>query len=255
MIEPINFAIEDTFNEASFQMLVDSAATEADSLFSIPEDKWKVESVLKHGSVETTIYSLPVVINNNKKAPPVLSISIRLGVNADEFFKFLTTTVEGYKYLDPDSDPSHFNVPISGPFSLPGHSLSKAQAEYTTLKIPLCTMRDYVVMNAHDFSRRRWYCKSILLDDKYTGHTGYTGTGPVASHPGGCVRMGYISCYWVQDLPEDVDGKSCLLRVFQWIDMGGWLSSISAGANTSYFKPFIQRSLEKYPIDSSHIRK
>merc|ERR1719191_68191 len=110
------------------------------------------------------------------------------------------------------------------------------------MKLPLASKRDYVVMNAHDFSRQRWYCKSIQIPAKYPGCSSYLdGTAALSGEK---IRMAYNVVYAVES--GETLG-SCYLRVVQWLDIGGWMSKANKGANLKYLELFIKRAGKTFP--------
>eukprot|EP00746_Dinoflagellata_sp_MGD_P143826 gnl/MRDRNA2_/MRDRNA2_76611_c0_seq1.p1 gnl/MRDRNA2_/MRDRNA2_76611_c0~~gnl/MRDRNA2_/MRDRNA2_76611_c0_seq1.p1 ORF type:complete len:283 (+),score=41.89 gnl/MRDRNA2_/MRDRNA2_76611_c0_seq1:81-929(+) len=232
--------------------VANAAHQEAEKILSMPLSDWKLESTVEG----TGIYSFPeVTVNGVKKSGSLMQTRIKIGKNATKFFKFLTTE-EGYCFLDPDADPSDFNKPVLGPYQWQstGDQNSKIQVEYAQLdmKLPFVTKRDYVVMNAHDFSRRRWYCKSIQMPSKYPGCTSYykvaDGKGAVLSD--GKIRMAYSVAYAVEDGETD---ETCYLRVVQWLDMQGKMGWANAGANKKYMGLFIERAHDKFPSEQADV--
>jgi len=237
----IAYQLEEELTYQTSLKIANGAHKEAEKVMSIPLSEWKLENTVEG----TDIYSFSeVLVNGMKSKGSVMQTRIKLGKNARDFFRFLTTK-EGYCFLDPDANPDDFNKPIAGPFGWTGNGYdSKIQAEYAQLdlKLPFVTKRDYVVMNAHDFSRRRWYCKSIQMPSKYPGCTSYSKDG--AKMSGDKIRMAYCVAYSVED---GETRETCYLRVIQWCDMGGKMSFANDGGNKKYLETFIKRAGEKFP--------
>mmetsp|Transcript_2400 Transcript_2400/g.4251 ORF Transcript_2400/g.4251 Transcript_2400/m.4251 type:complete len:253 (-) Transcript_2400:66-824(-) len=222
--------------------VADEAAIEGEAIASIPLSEWIEEK----GHMDQSIYYYPetlVEINGKFGGGSIAQVSIPIiGYSKDTFFRFLTS-IAGYKFLDPDSDPNDFGEAIEGPFEWPksGHETSKVQAEYALLKMPYCvSSRDYVVMNAHDHKNLRWYCKSIQLPSRL-GQTSYCQNNQEGAIPSGAfVRMACAVYYFID--ADENSNSDCVLRVMQWIDMQGWMGGINKGANLSYFKGLQMRA-------------
>ena len=233
----IRINIEESFENPC--EVADNAVKEGDHIINIPLSFWMKEE--GHNGLPIYYYQNELIEINGKKnfGNMVQTLIPILGINKENFFEFLTSH-DGYQFLDPDADPDDFGKPITEKYNWTntGSNLSKVQAEYANLKFPCCIpSRDYIVMNAHDFSNHRWFCKSIHLPDRL-GQTSYRNDdGAIRS--GSCVRMAYAVYYYIE---EDTNtDNSCILRVIQWIDMQGWLT-FNKIANNDYIKKLQERA-------------
>lgn len=171
---------------------------------------------------------------------PIMGFKTKLGISADDFFDFLTS-VDGYMFLDPMSNPSHFDHPIFGPFQQHDDGKSKIQVEYAVMNK---LHRDFVVLNVHDYERRRFLCGSVLHSLR-PGSSGFNGD-PVRASTWGRSRVTNLSAFEV--LP--VGDNQCVFRAYQWCALNGWFpSEISAVGNSRYMKQLLQRANERFPVE------
>jgi hypothetical protein len=139
---------------------------------------------------------------------------------AENFYRFLISK-EGYKLIDPKSDPEDFGVPVKGygPWKLT--SGGYCQVEYASMPlmpswmpIPLLKSRDYVVLNGFDDSNKTFYSMSVqAATDEFPGSSIYEAEGVAKDGPNGCVRMAFFSAMRVE---QDQTNPDCsILHYFQ----------------------------------------
>lgn len=118
--------------------------------------------------------------------------------------------------------------------SLMHYALSRA----SFVQIPFVAARDSVVANVFNDVDRTFSSASVL-HEKYPGGTRYQNMMPVVNSWSD-VRNAISGAYSCQPIPGE--DRACTLRVWQWLDLGGWAPArLSSKANTSWFSPAFER--------------
>ena len=195
------------------------------------------------GGTETgKLYEFPSTLSSKL---PIVGIDIEVGASTSDFYSFLVSK-EGYQFLDPDSDAVDFDKPILGPFALYDEKYdqrSKCQLEYARLSTQ-SLRRDVVVLNVIDFLKRRFLCVSATYS-QIPGNSGVNqGENRVPSKHG-LMRMPILTFYEVQP----ISSKTCSLRVFQWLELGGnYASFISKFGNKDCLTKLQNRIKKRFPM-------
>ena len=60
------------------------------------------------------------------------------------------------------------------------------------------------------------------------------------------IRVACYQQYFVEEL-EGSEDSTCVLHVFQWLDLEGWLGYMNNFANIAYFDALVDRSHKLFP--------
>lgn len=161
------------------------------------------------------LYSIPF-----RASPkiPILGLEMKVGASQSDFFSFLTS-VDGYKMLDPDSDPADFSKAISGPWPLAqgnNNSQRHGQIEYAHLH-GLMNFMDIVVMNVKDYTKTRFMSASVQVSAK-PGCSGFYDRDEKLKSVENRRRIPFLGFYQVLSNRGD-NAQECHFRVFQWLDL------------------------------------
>lgn len=176
---------------------------------------------------------------NEVSAPNSMCLYFKMKAACDAHIMFESLrTVEGYKLLDPDSDPEDFNKPIWGPFPIKtgGNKKSEAQGEYAYVEPSMfLSPREFVVANMFDYTTLRFYSKSVLLPEECPGCTDFSGSA-IRNTKTGRIRLPFFSCYMAEPIPkaDPMDKPTCYFSLVFWADMQGWLGGASESINKKY---------------------
>jgi hypothetical protein len=179
-------------------------------------------------------------IQNASSNIPLFGFKTRVGLSANALFEFITS-LEGYIFLDPLSDPADFNQPILGPFMLSKNDAkSKMQIEYAAMNL---LIRDFLVLNVHDYSKRQFFSTSV----RYSGRPGSSGfNGDPIEKSGSRTRVTNLSAYTVTPINE----SECLFQVYQFTALNGWFPpAMSSFGTKNYVKQLLERVQETFPIN------
>lgn len=107
-----------------------------------------------------------------------------------------------------------------------------------TAQVPGFVTRDYVVANVHDGTNLT-FASSSALHGGYPGGSCYQTEVPVVSG-WSLVRNAFAGAYSCE--PISGEDNACFLRVWQWVDLGGWAPNwLCHQANLRWFDPFYKR--------------
>uniref|UniRef100_A0A7S2V840 START domain-containing protein n=1 Tax=Fibrocapsa japonica TaxID=94617 RepID=A0A7S2V840_9STRA len=185
----------------------------------------------------------------------LIRASITLGgITSQKMYEFLISK-EGYIFIDPDADPNDFGKALMGPYEWGPNSMAQVEQAYLKLPFPLAN-RDYIVLNAFSGLSRSFLSASCYSPSLSTETSAYEDCTQKKSSFCGTVRMAFYGVYSVVDDENSSRGNSCILKVAQYVDMNGWTpKTMNRGANISWFKSFIHRAQERFPLNLPNEQK